>query len=491
VGNSDPGLRRTLGTLDLVLLNATAIVSFRWLSIAAHLGPAGLTLWVLGMVTFFVPSALTVLELNSRLPGEGGLYIWSKAAFGEFNAFIVGWSYWISNLFFLPSVALFVAGVALYIGSPSALKYAESPLYNATVCLGILWFATVLNIVGLNYAKWLNNLGGVATWLAGATIVGGGVLAWYRFGSATPLKAPAFMPSFASLDTWSAFSAMALAYVGLELGPIMAGEAKDPRRSISRGILFSCLVVPVVYVLGTAALLVALPAGQISFISGIPQALAAVGSRLGVGAFGSLAAALVMLSQVGTLAAWVTGTARLPFMFGLDRYLPKALGATHPRFGSPYVAILVQSILTTVMLFAAISGSAVHEAFLVLIDMSIILTLVPLAYMFAALPVLRMRSKLADADVVRVPGGLFGCWVVAGLGVATTLLGAFVAMIPPTSSASRTLVALKVIGGSILLMAVGLGFYFTGRRRSSHIAATHRGTRLAAARADPSRRKDE
>src|SRR6516164_9099262 len=110
-----PRLRRSLGTLDLVLMSVAAIISFRWLSIAAQIGPSSLTLWVLGMLTFFVPSALTVLELSSRVPGEGGIYIWSKAAFGELHSFVVGWSYWVSNLVFFPSLLLFIAGVLLYV----------------------------------------------------------------------------------------------------------------------------------------------------------------------------------------------------------------------------------------------------------------------------------------------------------------------------------------------------------------------------------------
>src|SRR5262249_2618672 len=113
--NAAPRLQRSLGTLDLVLLNIAAIISFRWLSIAAQIGPSSLILWALGMLTFLVPSALTVLELSSRLPGEGGLYIWSKAAFGELHSFVVGWSYWVGNLVFFPTLLLFIAGVLPYV----------------------------------------------------------------------------------------------------------------------------------------------------------------------------------------------------------------------------------------------------------------------------------------------------------------------------------------------------------------------------------------
>jgi amino acid transporter len=257
---------------------------------------------------------------------------------------------------------------------------------------------------------------------------------------------------------------MALAYSGLELGPILGGEIKNPRRTIARALLIACVAIGVVYIAGTAALLMALPAQQINAVSGIPQALAAIAMRAGVPIFGFIAAALVTLSQAGSLGAWITGTARLPFLFGLDRYLPKALGAVHPATGSPYVALLTQGVLATLVLLAAISGSAVHEAYLMLIDMTVILSFLPLLYMFAALPVLRRRAIGKQANITLIPGGPFACWLVGGTGFLVTLLALVVVMVPPADSTSRTLFAVKVIGGCASLIAVGLCFYIRGRR---------------------------
>jgi glutamate:GABA antiporter len=465
--NSAPELHRALGTFDLVLLNVAAIVGLRYLSIAAQVGPSSLTLWVLGLITFLIPAALTVLELSSRLPGEGGMYLWSKAAFGDLHAFIAGWSYWIANLVFFPSLLLFGAGAFLYIHGGTWLKLADNPIYNGTFCLGILWLAVVLNIVGLERAKWLQNVGAVATWTVGALVLCGGVLAWYRFGAATPITARGLVPNLRSLPIVASFATMALAYSGLDLGPILGGEIKNPRRTIARALLIACVAIGVLYIAGTAALLTALPARQINAISGIPQALTAVAMRAGMPIFGVIAAALVTLSQIGSLGAWITGTARLPFLFGLDRYLPKALGAVHPATGSPHVALLTQGVLATLVLLAAISGSAVREAYLMLIDMTVILTFLPLLYMFAALPMLRRRATGKPANITLIPGGPFVCWLVGGSGFLVTLLALIVAMVPPADSTSRALFAIKVIGGCAGLIAVGLVFYVRGRRRAA------------------------
>ena len=180
--------------------------------------------------------------------------------------------------------------------------------------------------------------------------------------------------------------------------------------------------------------------------------------------FGIIAAALITLAQIGTLGAWITGTARLPFLFGLDRYLPRALGAVHPVSGSPHVALLTQGVLATLVLLAAISGSAIHEAYLMLIDMTVILSFLPLLYMFAALPVLRRRGSDLSVDVALIPGGSFVCWLVGGTGFLITLLALVLAMVPPADSSSPALFCIKVIGGSVALIIVGLVFYHRRRK---------------------------
>ena len=447
-----------------MLFNIAAIVALRWLSTAAQIGPASLSLWVLGAISFFVPSALTVLELSSRLPGEGGVYLWSKAAFGDMHSFIAGWSYWMSNLVFFPSLLMYSSGVFLYIHGGAWLALAENPIYTSGFCLGVLWFATALNIFGLKHAKWMQNVGGMATWAAGALVLFGGAVAWHRFGTATQLTAHSLVPHLNSVATLTSFATIALAYTGLELGPTLGGEIKDPRRTIARAMLIASALIAVIYIAGTAALLVALPAQRISIITGIPQALAAVGTRAGIPSFGTVAAVLLTLSQIGALGAWITGTARLPFLFGIDQDLPKALGSVHRKFGSPYVALLTQGVLATFVLIAAISGSAIHEAYIMLIDMTLILTFVPLLYMFAALPTLRRRAAGKHPEDMLIPGGLLGCWLVAGLGFTITLLAVVVAMVPPADSANRAVSAIKVIGGCAMIIALGLTFHLRGRR---------------------------
>lgn len=465
-GKNGPGLHRVLGTWDLVLFNIAAIVSLRWLSMAAQVGPSSLLLWLLGLVGFFVPLALAVLELSSRVPGQGGLYLWSKAAFGDMHGFIAGWTYWTSNLVYFPFALLFSAGIFLHVGGERWLAHAGDSGYNLAYCLTVLWAATGLGILGLERAKWLQNIGGIATWSAAALILAAGALAAYRFGAATTITTANVMPDFGRLATFSSFAAIALAFQGLELGLILGGEIRDPCRQIPRAMLISCIAIAAIYIAGTASLLIALPASTIDIIAGIPQALSAIGERVGLPLFGPLTAVLVTIGTIGGISAWITGTARLPFVVGVDRYLPAALGRLHPRHGTPHVALITQGILASLVLAAALSGSSIHEAYIILVDMTAIMSLLPLLYILLAFPLLRRRAAGRNEGILLAPGGTLVCWLAGLTGFAVTLLAIATSMIPPANSNNPGLFLLKVVGGSALLIGVGLVFYRRGQRRS-------------------------
>ena len=473
-----PGLRRALRTPDLVLLYVAAIIGLRWLSTAAQLGPSSLTLWAISCLVFFVPCGLAVQELSSRIPHEGGLFLWTTAAFGETHGFLAGWAYWLQNLVFFPSLLLFVSGVVLHIGGHSLLRLADDPLYNGVFCLSMLWAVTILNIYGLKRAKWLQNVGGIATIAVGLLVLIGGAIAWWRYGSASQFTSASLTPDLTSPLALNTFALLLLAYMGLELGPVMGDEIQDSARSVRRATLIAGVIIAFTYIAGTGALLVALPSGQISAISGIPQAMEAIGQRGGIPLFGLIAAVLLTLTAAGGLGAWVTGTARLPFVMGLGHYLPERLGAIHPKYNSPHVALLVQGVAVSLVLLAAISGSTVHEAFQLLNDMTAALNCAVWVYIFASLLVLRSRAAGKNEGVALIPGGFVVCAVVAVVGACVSAFATVVAMIPPTGAANPALFLIKGIGGCALIFAVGVVLCGVARRRMRKDASAGRGPGL-------------
>jgi len=453
------GLPRVLGLRDVVLLYAIAIVGPQWLSTAAQAGAPSLALWVLALLAFFVPCGFAVMEMNSRYAGEGGLYVWVKQAFGDLHGFICGWSYVVSNLVFFPTLLLFMTASAAYGIAAPGLK--DDFTFNAVLSILAIWFVVAANIFGLARAKWIPNAGALVMGVVLVVLTAAALVLARRFGSATGF-AGALLPDLSDGALVKAFATMMFGLVGYELAPLMGAEIREPRRVIPLAIAMSGLMIVAFYVGGTWALLAALPREQIDALSGVPEAIGSIAGRLGAPTLGSVASALIAIASIGGLAAWVTGGVRMPYVVGVDRYLPAVLGRLHPRWHTPVVALVVVGVLTTILVLVALAGATVGEAYQALVDMTITLTFIPLVYLFAALPVLRAKRVGERDAVLRIPGGAAGIGLVTLLGVGSTLLSIVFALAPPPHGSVPMFYA-KVISGCLLFLGIGLVFYYSRR----------------------------
>src|SRR5947208_83638 len=154
-----PALPRALDLRDMVLFNLVAVVSLRWFATAAAAGPSSITLWVLAALLFFVPQGLAVSDLAARYPDEGGIYSWTKRAFGEGHGFLCGWCYWVNNILYYPNLLMSTAVVGTFVIGRGGSALEGSWLYVLPATLVALWLAVALNIVGVRTGRWLQNLG--------------------------------------------------------------------------------------------------------------------------------------------------------------------------------------------------------------------------------------------------------------------------------------------------------------------------------------------
>ncbi len=456
------GLRRVLTLRDLVLFYLVTGFSLRWIATAAAAGPSALVIWVIAALGLFVPLAFTVLELSSRYPEEGGIYVWSKRAFGPFAAFMTGWTYWGSNLPYLPGLLYFAAANALFIGGPSWQVWSTNSAYFIAVAMTGLVIAVTMNVVGLNVGKWLNNVGAMASWVPAGVLIMLGAVSWSRFGSATPMPPRALMPS-TSLKDVIFWSTIAFAFGGVESGSTMGEEIQDARRTIPRAVLMAGAVMTLLYIAGTLSVLLALPRDQVSGLQGIMQAIQAITSKLGLVWLVPIVAVFVTLNALGGVGGWFAATARLPFVAGIDRFLPPAFGDLHPRWHTPYVALLVQAGIAALFIFLGQAGTSVHGAYDALVSMGIIAYFIPFLFMFAAMIVLQREP--AGPEVMRVPGGTPVAVALAALGFVVTAVSIVLACIPPDEEPNKSLAVIKVVGLSLVLVGIGVVVYLLGRRR--------------------------
>jgi glutamate:GABA antiporter len=459
-----PVLPRALGLRDMVLFNIVAVVSLRWFATAAAAGPSSITLWVLAAIFFFVPQGLAVSDLAARYPDEGGIYAWTKRAFGEGHGFMCGWCYWVNNILYYPNLLMSTAVIGTFVIGHGETGLADRWTYVLPATLFALWLAVGLNIVGVRTGRWLQNIGAIGTYLPGVLLVGLGAYAAFTRPAATPLTATTLVPDLGDLSELNLWASIAFAFAGLELSAVLGDEVREPRRTLPRSILIAAPLIAFVYIAGTAAVLWLVPTHEVNIVSGFMQALA-VGSRdlgWGIGWLPALAAAFYVVGNVGGVGAWLTGPARVAFVIGLDRYFPPAFGRVHPRWRTPYVAILTQAVLATVFLLLSVlgKGTTVEKAYLVILDTMLLVYFIPYIYLFLCYLVVRFREPVGGSVLGGRPAGV----VIGVAGLALTLFAMLIATVPPSGTTDPWVFRLKVVGGAGFFVVLGLVIYWRGRR---------------------------
>src|ERR1700746_1566031 len=404
-------LRKTMGFWDVLLFNIATVLGPRWIAAGGPRGTSSISLWVIAALFFFVPGAFVINELSSRFPDEGGLYVWAKEAFGDFHGFVAGWTYWIYTVFYFPGLLLASASMSAYVLGERGAALSQDRTFLLTISLALLLVAVLLNIIGLNIGKWLQNAGGVSTYVPLLMLAAVAVLVYMKHGSATHFTWANMLPTW-DLDTVNFWSQIAFAFTGLELVSSMSEEVRDPRRTLPRAVFGAGALIAFMYIAGTFAVLALVPAADLDPKSGVFHALTIGSTLLKVGILGVIAAVLVTVGNAGGVGSTVAGIARVPFVVGIDRYLPAAFGKIHPKWKTPHISILVQAgVFGAILLLRQINETA-NSAYQILVDAAVILYFIPFLYMYAAAIKLAYRKdRTENPHAVLIPGGKLGVWI--------------------------------------------------------------------------------
>jgi glutamate:GABA antiporter len=426
-------LKRELGLRDITLLAIACIVGTRWIPAAAHAGPGSITLWFLAAILFMVPLAIAVGRLAVKYPGTGGLYLWARNDFGRFHGFLCFAVYWIGLAIWFPSAAMFYMGAGIYAVNPAL---AENRPFVLGIALVAIWIALGTNLVGVKIGKWTQNIGGASSWVIGGLLAALALWLVSRHGSATPLH---IAPTW-NWDTVGFWATIAYALSGLEMAGLMGGEIRDPERNLPRAGWIASIFAAVFYSVATIAMLVILRPDQISEMNGYGQIAATVSHETGIGWFAPAVAVLVLASAVGQFGGIGTTISRLPFAVGIDRLLPSAFARVHPRWGTPYVALLVLGVIASGLLIAMQIGDSMRAAYQGLVSLMVIVGFLPYVYIFGS-------------------AWKAGCRISAISGWAITLLAIVCSVVPTADITNVWLFESKLFGGTAAVIVVSWWLY--------------------------------
>ena len=451
--------RRFISVFLLAMLNLSVMASLRNLPLVAEYGYASVFFYLFVALIFLFPCAMISAELATGWDQTGGIYIWVKEAFGPTWGFFAVWIQWIHNVTWFPAILSFSAATFASLINPAL---AENKIYLLCCILGGFWTFTCLNCFGLKLSSWFSALGVISgTIIPGFLLIGLGLL-WLGTGNPVqiPFNSSAFFPSLSSIQNLVFLTGLFLAFGGLEVSAVHAREVQNPQKNYPRAILIAAVLAFILYVAGALAVALVIPHQQISLVAGLINAFSILLDRYHLGAVVPILALMIVYGAVGELNAWIIGPVRALHATTQHGDLPPVFQKLNSR-GVPVNLLFFQGAIVSITACVFLFMPSASSAFWILSAMSVQLYLIMYVLMFLAAIKLRYSHPHIPRPY-RVPYHMPGIWVIAGLGIISSIFAFGIGFVPPSQFATGSLVfyeSFLVIGIS-LMCAIPLLIYF-------------------------------
>ena len=481
-------LRRNFRRFDMFFYLICTVVTLDTIGAVAANGAQGFTWLIFLGIFFFLPYGLSIAELGSAFPQEGGPYVWSRLAFGRKVAAVNAVIYWISNPIWVGGSLTIVSFAAIeeFFGNvPGGWKYVYA--------VAFIWFTITAAIVSLQYGKWVPTAG---AWARGLIIAFFAitVLVYAAKHGVHGFGGHAFSPTYAIFI--AVVPVLFFNYAGLEVPSAAGEEMVNPRRDVPFAVLWSGAGVMVAYGLPILLILIVLPSSAVSGLTGFLDAIKAVftvygghvasdGTATLTGAgllLGRIAAVVFIFALASAGTTWIMGADRAEAVASFDGGGPRILGRFSARFGTPVGMNVLSGLVATALMIAAfqINGANSSRYFAAVLGLTISTTTISYLFIFPAL--IKLRYSRPDVPrPYRVPGGMAGAWICSVVPTFWALL-ATVALLWPgfgvnwfgaggnpndslaalSFSNERLEYELSQIVPLLVIVVIGVVFYFLG-----------------------------
>lgn len=420
--------KKSLSVFLLAMMNVAIILSLRGLPLMGREGLSLIFYLLFALIIFLIPTALVSAELASGWAEEGGVFRWVSEAFGEKAGFTAIWLQWLQNIFWYPTVLAFAAGALAYLFFSPEL--AVIPLYNIIVILVIYWGCTLISLRGMKASGWLASSGVIlGTILPAIFIIGLGLIWWL---SGKPLaffsNSQSIIPDFSNFSNISLLAGIILLFAGMEVNAVHVLDVKNPKRNYPKAIFLAVGIIFIIFFLGSLSVAAVIPEGKISLTAGIMQAFAELLKLFHMHWLLPVIGLLVAYGAIGGVSAWIVGPSKGLFATSKLGLIPPFLSHTN-KAKVPANILIIQGIIVTVISLVYLVEPTVSSAFFLLSDLTIILYLIMYILLFAA--AIHLRYKRAHVHrLYKIPGGNFGMWLVAGIGILGACFAIFCGFFP-------------------------------------------------------------
>ena len=363
-----------MGVRDMTLFTVSAILLLDTLAASASIGVSSIFWWTLLGIVFFVPYGLISAELGTTYPEQGGIYAWVRDTFGKRWGTRVTWFYWLNTAMWNASVLVLFAGVFAQMFAPGLSLFAK-----LAIAIGLNWLIIYFNYASLSVGKWIPNVGATLKMLTFVALIGAGIAFAMRaeVELANDFSLGAFIPEWGSSTQY--ISTIIYGMLGFELMSSASEEMKNPRRDVPRAIFASGIVIFLAYVLGTFAILAAVPIDDIDLVEGLVDTLRQLFGTSGIGvAVATLFGVFALFTFFSNTTTWALCANRAAAEAAIDGELPNFLAKEHATHGTPIGAAFTMGAIVTIILvtYGLLAGSN-EDLFWKLFAASAVLFLMP------------------------------------------------------------------------------------------------------------------
>ena len=420
--------KHALTVFTLTMITVGSVDSIRNLPATALFGSQLIAFFVLGAICFLIPTALVSAELASGWPKQGGVYVWVKEAFGQRAGFLAIWLQWIENVIWYPTILAFVAGTVGYLINP---KLATNPYFLWSVIVASFWGVTLINLRGMKSSALFSNvcaLSGLI--LPMGLIIGLGAL-WITGDNPIQINfdLPSIMPHWGDHTMWVSLTAIMLSFCGIEIATVHANDVRDPQRAFPKALTYSVLIILGTLILGSLAIAVVLPQGDINLVAGIMQAFNAFFARYHLLWLMPVIALMLVMGGLGGVNNWIIAPTKGLLVAAQDGNLPTFFQRENAA-GAPTVLLIGQAILVTILSTLFLFMPSVNGSYWLLTALAAQLYMLMYLMMFLAAIKLRLKAPNQPRPF-RIPGGLPGMLFVSGLGLLGVITTLVVSFMPP------------------------------------------------------------
>lgn len=461
-----------LGVGTLMIMNIVAVVSLRGLPAEAVYGMSSAFYYLFAALVFLIPVSLVAAELASLFPyQQGGMFRWIGEAFGSKLGFLGIWLQWVESTIWFPTVLTFGAVSLAFIGMDHVADshLAANKFYTIAVVLAIYWLATLISLKGLGWVGKISKIGGmVGTIIPAALLVVCGVVYLAMGGHSQMNFHGDFFPDLSNFDNVVLAASIFLFYAGMEMSGVHVRDIKNPTVNYPKAVFGGALVTVLIFVLGTYALGMIIPAKDINLVQSLLVGFDNYFQVFHMNWFTPVIAIALAFGVLAGVLTWVAGPSKGIFSVGQAGYLPPFFQKTN-KSGVQKNILLIQGGAVTLLSLLFVVMPSVESFYQILSQLTVVLYLIAYLLMFAAVIYLRYSMKDAKRPFRIGSKGNLLLWIVAGVGFLGSMLAFVLSFFPPDQIAmGSNTVWFAVLFGGVALFVI-LPFVILAFRKPSWV----------------------